>query len=133
VASFGITCTLITFVILKTREIGIMKAIGASNFQVMSIFLIQSVIVSILGVATGLALGLFALHMRNDFLHFMNRLTGFNMLPPSIYGFGELPALISPMDIAIICGGSMVICLFASILPAHHASRLKPVEALRYE
>jgi lipoprotein-releasing system permease protein len=133
VASFGITCTLITFVILKTREIGIMKAVGASNFQVMCIFLIQSVIVSVLGVASGLVLGLFALHIRNNFLHFMNHLTGFSLLPPSIYGFGELPAQINPMDIAIICGGSMVICLSASILPARHASKLKPVEALRYE
>ena len=133
VASFGITCTLITFVILKTREIGIMKAVGASNFQVMSIFLIQSVVVSVLGVTAGLVLGLFALHVRNNFLHFMSRWTGFNLLPPSIYGFGELPAKIDPLDIVIICGGSMVICLMASILPAHHASKLKPVEALRHE
>ena len=133
VASFGITCTLITFVILKTHEIGIMKAVGASNFQVMSIFVIQSVVVSVLGVVTGLVLGLFALHIRNDFLHFMNRMTGFNLFPPSIYGFDELPALINPTDIAIICGGSLVICLAAAILPARHASKMKPVEALRYE
>jgi len=133
VASFGITCTLITFVILKTREIGIMKAVGASNFQVMSIFVIQSVVISILGVAVGLVLGLFALHVRNDFLHLMNRMMGFNLFPPSIYGFGELPALINPVDIAIICGGSLVICLAAAILPARHASKMKPVEALRYE
>jgi lipoprotein-releasing system permease protein len=133
VASFGITCTLITFVILKTRDIGIMKAVGATNFQVMSIFVIQSVVVSVLGIVLGLALGLFALHVRNDFLHFINRVTGADLFSPMVYGFGGLPALISPSDIAIICGGSLVICLAAAILPAHYASRLKPVEALRYE
>ncbi|HUE36538.1 MAG TPA: ABC transporter permease, partial [Candidatus Acidoferrum sp.] len=58
VASFGITCTLITFVVMKTREIGLMKAVGASNNQVMSVFVLQSVVVSIFGVTAGLALGL---------------------------------------------------------------------------
>ena len=133
VASFGITCTLITFVILKTREIGIMKAIGATNFQIMSIFVIQSLIVSVLGVASGLGLGLYAIHVRNGFLHLMNHLFGFNLFPPSLYGFYSLPAIVSPSDLVIICGGSLIICLCAAILPAHYASKLKPVEALRYE
>ena len=133
VASFGITCTLITFVVMKTREIGLMKAVGASNYQVMSVFILQSVVVSIFGVASGVGLGLFAVYIRNDALHFMNRLTGFELFPASIYGFSELPAIISPRDLIIICGGSFVICLFAAILPARHASKMNTVEALRYE
>ena len=133
VASFGITCTQITFVVMKTREIGLMKAVGATNYQVMLVFVLQSVIVSVFGVASGLSLGLFALYVRNDFLHFMNRLTGFELFPASIYGFSELPAIISPMDLIIICGGSFVICLLAAILPARHASKMNTVEALRYE
>jgi lipoprotein-releasing system permease protein len=133
VASFGITCTLITFVVMKTREIGLMKAVGATNYQVMLVFVLQSVVVSVFGVASGLGLGLFALYVRNDFLHFMNRLTGFELFPASIYGFNELPAIIAPMDLVIICGGSFVICLLAAILPAHHASKMNTVEALRYE
>ena len=133
VASFGITCTLITFVVMKTREIGLMKAIGATSYQVMLVFVLQSVVVSIFGVASGLGLGLFALYIRNDFLHFMNRLTGFELFPASIYGFSELPAIVAPMDLVIICGGSFVICLLAAILPARHASKMNTVEALRYE
>jgi lipoprotein-releasing system permease protein len=133
VASFGITCTLITFVVMKTREIGLMKAVGATNYQVMLVFVLQSVVVSIFGVASGLSLGLFALYVRNDFLHFMNRLTGFELFPASIYGFSELPAIVAPMDLVIICGGSFVICLLAAILPARHASKMNTVEALRYE
>jgi lipoprotein-releasing system permease protein len=133
VAAFGITCTLITFVVMKTSEIGLMKAVGASHNQVMFVFVIQSIIVSVFGVACGLGLGLFALYVRNDFLHVMDRLTGFELFPASIYGFSELPALIIPSDIVIICGGSLVICLLAAILPARHASKMNTVEALRHE
>jgi len=133
VAAFGITCTLITFVVQKTREIGVLKALGGSNRQVMWIFLGQSLAISLLGILLGIGLGLLALAYRNEFLHVMNRLTGFELFPASIYGFSELPALIVPWDIAIICGGSLLICLGAAAFPAWHASRLRPVEALRYE
>jgi len=133
VAAFGITCTLITFVMMKTSEIGLMKAVGASNKQVMLVFISQSMVISFFGIAMGIGLGLFAIYVRNDFLHFMNRLTGFELFPASIYGFGELPALVTPRDLAIICAGSLFICLLATILPARHASKMKPVEALRYE
>ncbi len=133
VAAFGITSALITFVVQKTREIGMLKALGATSGQVMWLFLGQSVVVGVIGVLSGLGLGLLALSYRNEFLHFMNRLTGFELFPPSIYNFDELPALIIPGDIALICGGSLLICLLAGLLPAWNAGRLKPVEALRHE
>jgi lipoprotein-releasing system permease protein len=133
VAAFGITCTLITFIMMKTREIGLMKAVGASNGQVMSIFLAQSLIVSIFGIAAGLGLGLLAVSYRNEFLVFMRHATGMQLFPAEIYGFSKLPALIVPGDLAIICGGSLIICLFAAAFPARHASKLNPVEALRHE
>ena len=133
VAAFGITCTLITFIVMKTREIGLMKALGASNRQVMWVFLGQSLIVSVLGVLAGLGLGMLAIHYRNEFLALMRQFTGFELFPASIYGFNQLPALIVPGDIAIICGGSLIICLLAAAFPARHASKLNPVEALRHE
>jgi lipoprotein-releasing system permease protein len=133
VAAFGITCTMITFVVLKTREIGVMKALGASSRQIMWIFLSQSMVVSTLGVLIGLAAGTLLLTYRNPFLHLMRKLTGWELFPASIYQFNELPALIVPRDIVIICGGSFIICLLAAAFPAWHASRLRPVEALRHE
>jgi lipoprotein-releasing system permease protein len=133
VAAFGICSALITFVVQKTREIGILKAVGATNGQVMWIFLSQSVIVGFIGVLAGFGLAMLAVHYRNEFLRFMNRVTGWELFPASIYNFSELPALIVPSDIAIICGGSMVICILAGIIPAWNAGRLKPVEALRHE
>jgi lipoprotein-releasing system permease protein len=133
VAAFGITCTLITFVVMKTREIGLLKAVGASDRQVMMVFVIQSLVVSVAGVIAGVALGLFAIYIRNGFLHFMNHLTGFELFPAQIYGFDELPALIIPSDIIIICGGSLLICLLAAILPSRHASKMNTVQALHHE
>lgn len=133
VAAFGITCTLITFIVMKTREIGVLKALGASNNQVMSVFLGQSMIVSTMGVLTGLALGWISVLYRNEFLHLMTKLTNRELFPASIYGFTDLPAKIIPGDLLVICGGSLVICLLAAAFPARYASRLNPVEALRYE
>jgi ABC-type transport system, involved in lipoprotein release, permease component len=133
VAAFGITCTTITFVVMKTREIGMMKAIGASNRQVMWVFMGQSLIVSVFGIITGTIGGLLLLTYRNGFLLLMRKLTGMELFPADIYGFTQLPAKIVPGDIAIICGGSLLICLAAAAFPAWHASRLNPVEALRYE
>jgi len=133
VAAFGITCTLITFIVMKTREIGLMKALGASSGQVMWVFLGQSLIVSVLGVAAGVSLGLLAIAYRNEFLSFMRRSTGLQLFPADVYGFSQLPALLVPGDIAVICGGSLIICLLAAAFPARYASRLSPVEALRHE
>jgi len=133
VAAFGITSVLITFVVQKTREIGVLKALGATRAQVMWVFLSQSVFVGVLGVLCGFGLGMLAVEYRNEFLRMMNRLTGFELFPSSIYLFTELPALLVPSDIAIICGGSLLISILAGLLPALNAARLKPVEALRHE
>ncbi len=133
VAALCILSAQITFVVQKTREIGMLKALGATNFQISGIFLSQSAIIGVLGVLAGYGLGILALAYRNEFLHFMNHLTGRDLLPVSLYFFNQLPAVINLNDIAIICGGSFVICVLGGVLPAWRAGRLKPVEALRYE
>ena len=133
VAALCILSAQITFVVQKTREIGMLKALGATNLQVSGVFISQSAIIGVLGVLAGYGLGILALTYRNEFLHFMNRLTGWELFPASIYGFSELPAIIDARDIALICGSSFVICILGGVLPAIRAGRLKPVEALRYE
>jgi lipoprotein-releasing system permease protein len=133
VAALCILSALITFVVQKTREIGMLKALGATDAQVSLIFLSQAALVGALGDLAGYGLGMLALHYRNEFLHFMNRLTGFELFPASIYGFTELPALIFPHDILLICGSAWFICLLGGVIPAWRAGRLQPVEALRYE
>jgi lipoprotein-releasing system permease protein len=133
VAAFGIMNSLITFVVQKTREIGMLKALGATQSQLLWLFLSQSLVVGVVGVAAGLGLGMLAIEFRNEFLDFMNSMTGLELFPREIYAFSRLPALIIPRDIGLICGSAVVICLLAGLIPALSASRLKPVEALRHE
>jgi lipoprotein-releasing system permease protein len=133
VAALCILSAQITFVVQKTREIGMLKALGATHLQISGVFLSQSAIIGVLGVLAGYGLGILALTYRNEFLHFMNRLTGWELFPAQIYGFSELPAIIDARDIAVICVSSFVICILGGVLPAIRAGRLKPVEALRYE
>ena len=133
VAALCILNAQITFVIQKTREIGMLKALGASRLQISGIFLFQSGIIGIIGVTSGFGLGMLAVHYRNGFLYFLRHTTGLEIFPASVYGFANLPALIKPSDVAIICISSFVICLLGGLLPAWRAGKLKPVEALRYE
>ncbi|HEY1719012.1 MAG TPA: ABC transporter permease [Verrucomicrobiae bacterium] len=133
VAALCILSAQITFVVQKTREIGMLKALGATNLQISGIFLGQSAIIGVLGVLLGLGLGILAVTYRNEFLEFMRRTTGWQLFPESIYQFSQLPAIIDAHDVAIICGCSFVICILGGVLPAIRAGRLKPVEALRYE
>jgi lipoprotein-releasing system permease protein len=99
----------------------------------MWVFLSQGLVVGVLGVAAGFGLGVLGVTYRNEFLFFMRRLTGFELFPAEIYHFYELPALIIPGDIVVIASVSLVMCLLGGLIPAWHAGRLKPVEALRHE
>jgi lipoprotein-releasing system permease protein len=133
VAAFGIVNCQITFVVQKTREIGILKAIGASGRQILWVFLSQSLVVAVLGVGLGFGTAMLALAYRNQFLAFMRNVTHQDLLPSSVYRVYDLPAAIQPGDIAFICGTAFVTCVLAGLFPAWKASRLQPVEALRHE
>jgi lipoprotein-releasing system permease protein len=133
VAAFGIMSAQITFVVQKTREIGMLKALGASSLQIMTVFLSQSLMVGVVGVSVGLGLGRLAIGYRNEFLGLMRRLFHFELFPAKLYMFSELPALIVWRDVTVICGASLIICVLAGLFPALNAARLHPVEALRHE
>jgi len=110
-----------------------LKALGATNSQIVSVFLLQCFVVGVVGVICGFGLGMLAVAYRNEFLGLMRRVLNFELFPQSIYMFSELPAIINPRDVALICGGSLIICMLAGLFPAWNAGRLKPVESLRHE
>lgn len=132
VAAFAIVNSEITFAVNKIKEIGLLKSLGASNRQVMWIFLGHSIAIGILGVGLGYALGRLFLANINNILRALDR-HGIHALPPEIYKISEVPYQLLPHDVAIICGGGFLICMLAGLLPAWKASRLQPVEALRNE
>jgi lipoprotein-releasing system permease protein len=133
VAAFAIVNSEITFAVNKIKEIGLLKSLGASNRQVMWIFLGHSIAIGVIGVGLGFALGMLFLRNLNNILDGVGALTGFKLLPPEIYKISRVPYELLPHDIAIICGGGFLICMLAGLLPAWKASRLQPVEALRNE
>jgi lipoprotein-releasing system permease protein len=133
VAAFGIMNTLITVTVQKTREIGIMKAIGANIWQIVWVFLAQGMIVGLFGTLTGLGMGMLLIRFRNEFSQWLGNTLGIEVFPRQIYQFSEIPAEVVPNDVAIICIGAFVICSLAALIPAYFAARLDPVKALRFE
>lgn len=133
VAAFGIMNTLITVTVQKTREIGILKALGARTAQIVGIFVAQGMVVGFFGTLTGLGLGMTLIRFRNEVRDFLADALGISVFPQTVYQFSEIPAQVVPSDVAIICVSAFVICSVAALIPAYFAARLDPVKALRYE
>jgi lipoprotein-releasing system permease protein len=133
VAGFGIMSTLITVTVQKTREIGVLKALGARPAQIVFVFLIQGIIIGTVGIALGLGLGLLTVNFRNEFKEWLAHVTGVEIFPPGIYQFSQIPAEIVPSDVMLICVCAFVISSLAALVPAAAAALQDPVKALRHE
>src|SRR5450432_1824726 len=96
VAAFGIMNTLITVTVQKTRDIGIMKAIGANIWQIVWVFLGQGVVVGVFGTLSGLGLGMTLIRYRSEFSHWLANTFGFEVFPKQVYQFSEIPAEVVP-------------------------------------
>ena len=133
VAAFSIANTLITVVVQKTREIGLLKALGAGDGTVLLIFLCQGFIVGAVGTGFGTLLGILVIHYRNSILKMLRFVTGQEVFPKQFYLFSELPASINPSDLVLIAVISVSLCTLGGLIPAWRAARLDPAKALRYE
>ncbi|NOY74351.1 MAG: ABC transporter permease [Kiritimatiellaeota bacterium] len=133
VAAFSITNTLITVVVQKTREIGLLKALGATNGTVVRIFVLQGFIVGLVGTIFGIIAGLAVIHWRNQLLHAMRVITRQEIFPKEFYIFSQLPATVEWRDLLVIGVISVALCTIGGVIPAVRASRLAPAQALRYE
>jgi lipoprotein-releasing system permease protein len=133
VAAFAITSSLLIAVVRKTREIGLLGALGGKPRQVAACFCFQGFFIGVAGTALGIGFAVTALTFRNEVVHAFARLTQSEAALLRFYQFSNLPLSYSVRDFVLIITSSVVIATLAGLLPAWRAARLKPVEALRNE
>jgi lipoprotein-releasing system permease protein len=133
VAGFGILAIFSMIVVEKTRDIGVMKALGASTAGVRGIFLGYGLLLGLVGSGVGMAGGLLFVRYINEIEKVLSVVLGHKVFDDTIYYFNEIPTLVEPGTVAWIVGGAVGIAMMASVWPARRASRLHPVQALRYE
>ena len=133
VAGFGILAIFFMIVVEKTRDIGILKSLGAGSSGVAAIFLGYGLFLGLVGAGAGLALGLGITWNINRIRVLVEWCTGERVFDPSIYYFFRIPTIVDPWTVAWIIGGAVGIAVAASVLPALRAARLHPVEALRHD
>ncbi len=133
VAGFGILAIFYMIVVEKTRDIGILKSLGASGRGVMGIFLGYGLSLGIVGAGVGMVLGIVFVTYINEIADLLGRITGQPVFDPSVYYFYKIPTIINPLTVTWICAGAVIIAVLASVLPARRAAALHPVRALRYE
>jgi lipoprotein-releasing system permease protein len=124
VAAFNVIATLIMIVLEKKREVAILKAMGAKDSGVLAIFMVQGVVIGLVGTAIGLVLG--------------GLVTGYLSvysfpLDPKVYLIDHLPVRVSPLEFAYTIGIAFVICTAATLVPSYWAARLLPADGVRYE
>ena len=133
VAGFGILAIFFMIVVEKTRDIGILKSLGAGAPGIAGIFLGYGLFLGLVGAGAGLALGLAITWNINVIRAGVEWFTGQRVFDPSIYYFFKIPTIVHPGTIAWIMAGAVAIAVASSVLPALRAARLHPVEALRHE
>ncbi|MFM5886406.1 MAG: lipoprotein-releasing ABC transporter permease subunit [Novosphingobium sp.] len=133
VAVFNILSSLIMLVRAKTRDIAILRTMGATRRSLLKIFVTIGFIIGSLGTVAGLALGMVFLFFRQPIVRGIELVTGQNLWDPSIRFLTELPSRSDPVEITTICGMALVFSFLATLYPALRAASTDPVQVLRYE
>jgi lipoprotein-releasing system permease protein len=133
VAGFGILAIFFMIVVEKTRDIGILKSLGASSQGVMSIFVSYGLSLGMVGSGVGVIVGLLFVRYINEIERGLTFITGRKVFDETIYYFPSIPTRVDGFTVAWVAAGAIIIAILASILPARRAALLHPVQALRHE
>lgn len=133
VAAFNIVSTLVMVVTDKTADIAILRTMGATPGRIMRIFIVQGAVIGVFGTLVGTVLGILGAWYVADVISWIEALMGHQFLSADVYFISYLPSQLQWNDVFIISGAGLAMSLLATIYPAWRASRVEPVEALRYE
>jgi lipoprotein-releasing system permease protein len=133
VAAFNIVSTLVMAVTDKQADIAILRTLGASPKSIMQIFMVQGMLIGLIGMGLGVLGGVLLALNIGTIVPFIEHLFGVQFLSKEFYYISELPSDLQKADVLIVAGMSFLISLFATIYPSWRASKVQPAEALRYE
>jgi len=133
VAAFNIVSTLVMVVTDKRADIAILRTLGLKPRSVMGVFMVQGVIIGLVGTLAGAAAGVYLSTHIKGLAHWIESNTGFDLLPADVYFLSELPYDVYASDVIAVCATAFVLSLLATLYPAWRAAHTQPAEALRYE
>jgi lipoprotein-releasing system permease protein len=125
VGALNIISSLILLVRQKGRDIAILKTMGTSSTRVMGIFMLQGLVIGVVGTATGVVCGLSLCWVLDTY--------ELIQIPMDVYQVSHVPFVVEPLDLAVVIVATIAICFLATIYPSRQASKLDPVQALRFE
>jgi lipoprotein-releasing system permease protein len=133
VAAFNISSTLMMMVMEKQRDIGILRTVGVSSMSILRLFIIEGLIIGVTGTLLGVVLGTILAFYVNPVAEFLAWIFNVDLFNSQIYYFDQIPSKVVPGDVVRITIAAVILSFLSTIYPAWSASRLNPVDALRYE